>query len=275
MSLLLDGVKGEIIGVLMEKHPLTVHEIQEDILSRYKHDVSKQGIHRAINDLLERGFITREDRSYQIDLRFIETLDRIVGKLKSSYYNVSSSTYLVPRGKSKRFKSNTLLEHDLLWNKIITEIMFSIEPKKNNYYQHVPHAWFAISNFEAEIKVTSLISERCKGFYTLVNGNTELDKWIGRFYTTPSSYYTVREISDPKERDRQYAVLGDYILECQYPREIADRLQKIFSSVGSLSEISLQELIATVNLEVELELVLHNNPRKADSYRYQIGDCFS
>lgn len=263
MALLFDGLKGEIISILTRKYPLQVQELGDLIEKVYQHSVSKQAIHKSLKDLLGRGIILKHYRSYQLDPKFITTLENEVAAIKAAYFGRPTLTFDVPKNGKREYKVNSLLQADSLWNDIITEKMHFYKKKEYDYLQQVPHAWFSLSNTEAEIQVTNTITERCTGFYTLVNGNSPLDRWIERFYKVKNSYYACKSCPSEKDKNYQFAVIGSFVLENHYPEDLADRLGAMFLGVEDLSQLHLQELIGIVKEPVELTVTLTNRGSKA------------
>lgn len=272
--LLETGLKGQIISILSEEFPLQVAEIEEQLFLMHKKKFTKQAIHKALIQLKKRNIISKEEHAYQLAPRFIYSLEQYVHKLKSQYFSKSSLAFDVPARQKREFTSTSLLQHDSLWNSIISEKMIGYKKKEYAYVQQVPHAWFALSHVEAEIQVTNLINERCKGFYTLVNGGTPLDSWVGRFYQGEGSYYHTLDEKCVTAQSKQLAVIGEYILECNYPVSIAERLAWIFESAQNLSMLNLQELIALVNAPTELVITLHRDKARARKLTERIISFF-
>jgi hypothetical protein len=263
--MLLDGgLKGQIFSLLSRQFPLRAGEIQKDLNAECKTTVTRQAVHKALNQLVLGGALRKSGQLYQVHTDFIVQMGRQLEQLRRNYLSKSRPGFAVARHARRTFTVNCLLEQDALWNSIISEKIESYPAGRHPYVQHVPHAWFALSHMEAEIRVTDLILQHCRGFYTLINGAAPLDHWIARFYQGKNSYYCTRAAALAKEYDHQYAVIGAYVLETRYPRALAVRLEEIFSSALNLSQLNLQDLIALVNQPALLKVTLRNDESLAE-----------
>lgn len=263
-------IKSCVIAALSKDFPLSVGALQEKIFLAAQRKVTKQAIHKATKQLLSRGVLRKSGSSYLLSPEYIEQLERELANIKSHYFSKTAQTFDLPVNATRKFTSNSLLQNDSLWNSIITEKMLTYKRKRYPYLQMVPHAWFALSHFEAEIKVTSTITELCSAFYTLVNGSSALDQWIRRFYEGENSHYACRERSRKDRLDFQVAVIGDYILESKYPPEISERLAYVFDYAQNLSQLNLQELISLVNAPCSIELILRRQRSRAEKLSEEI-----
>ena len=264
------GLNGRIVGVLADNFPLQVHEIRALIIERYQVKNSTQAIHLALNNLTKEEVVVKKHHQYQMSHNFIISLDKEVRKMKESYFAKKASLFQVPKNGKQVIHASSLLEQDDCWNSIIRENIGEYSPASQVYVQKVPHAWFSLSNIGEEISIATTILENSKGFYTLVNSNTVLDKWVGRFYAMNGSYYQLRKKPDVQECNYQLAVLGDYILESYYPKEVAQRMSAMFESVRQLSQLYLQELISIVSMPTELTIILSHNKNRAQKLRLAI-----
>ncbi len=268
------GVKWLVIQVLAKKYPLQVHELQLEIEKSSKELFTTQAIHKALNTLLKKRAVMKKGRSYQLATEYILELDEFVRELKSAYFFKPAQTYDVGKNSKKVFEVESIAALDKLWNDILSEKLDEYPIKSQQFCQHFPHAWFNLVHMGEEIKIVNKIVDQCKGFYTLVNGSTVLDEWIGKFYSGKKMYYQMNPKPSVKEIGHCYGVIGDYILEARYPKQLAERLDALFTQSKNLQELNVSELISITHSHEDLELVLQQNARKAAEMKAYILKSF-
>jgi len=224
----------------------------------------------VLNTLREEEQVRKVGRAYQLDPRSILKLDDEVQHLKYNYFLKTKSELRLAPSESKKFVFHSLSELDKFWNHILYDKFDELKPKTYDYTQHAPHAWFNLVQMGEEVKVVQAILQNTTGFYTLSNSKTELDEWIGKFYKGKKMKYTMRKKPIPRERFHQYAVLGDYVIESFWPKEIALRFDKLFRRSKNISTLNVPELVAIAHTPIDIAVTLYRNKRKAERMRAQI-----
>lgn len=260
---LASGAKGSIITALGQHYPLTVCELQAAIAKHSQENFSRQAIHIALTSLKAEKIVEKAGEGYQITGSFIRNLGEYAEELKRKYFKSVSDALGLKDGKKREYQVNSLVHLDSVWNRLIREIVEVYPEGTHRYIQQVPHAWFAVAQFEEELRVTAALQKKCRQFVTVVTGSTPFDRWLQRFYEEATSTYVLAAKTGAASRARQIAVLGEFIIEAEYPAEIARRLKSLFENCTQLSQLDLQSFILCVNAPHEITLKLSRNRGRA------------
>lgn len=256
-------VKDIVVKLLEREFPLGVKDIQNRILFEYEKEVTAQAIHKALNELLDEGVVVKEKHEYKLSTKYIMELDALVRELKENYFSKNVSPFSVGEGESCEFEAESLSELDRLWNKIIFEYLGNVEKDSVKYVQQVPHAWFNLVQMGDELKVTERIMEKTEGFYTLANGNTKLDNWLAKFYRDKNSFYVTKGNPDEGEINHQVAVLGEYVIESFYPKNLARRIDVFFKDSENFINLDIAELLSVAHAQNKVKLTIFHDDKKA------------
>jgi hypothetical protein len=109
-------------------------------------------------------------------------------------------------------------------------------------------------------------------FYFAVTSNTPVDKWCHEFWSknNVNSAYGVGDsgISD-------HVVLGDFIMQIFYPKEIMKEMDEIFSSAKKIHDIKPQKLFEHIfERKTTIPVTITKNPVLADQLRKRILSYF-
>ncbi len=267
---LFSGIKGFIVEILSENHPLTVPQLMNLILKRFDEKVSRQAIHLALRCLKQEMFVDKTKDGYELSLRFMRELESFLNKVKAEYLRPAPGAVALAEGKTRKQEAHSLMELDAMWNAQIQQILSLYPEKAPAYIQQVPHAWFAIAQFEEEAQIVKLLMSQCRSFYTLVSNSTPLDRWLARFYTKSHSRYALTKVQDLKFPNRQLSVLGEYIIEADYPPFLVQQLNRLFGSCSQLADLDLQSFLGCVNAVEKITLKLSRNKIRAQQLERSI-----
>ncbi|MDO8664512.1 MAG: hypothetical protein Q7K44_03155 [Candidatus Liptonbacteria bacterium] len=265
------SLKTLIVELLGRRFPLGAGEIR--LLTRKRNQIpfSLQAIHKALGELQESGTVIKDKHTYELNPSYISKVDQWVNSTKFNYFS-KDNPFSVKPGQKKILPGGSLAEMDMLWNKILEVKMFEFPKQSVIYAQRVPHAFFNLAHMGEETKIVALILKQCKAFYTLVNDTSPLDQWIAKLYEGKRLYYAMQKAGG--ERDHHFSVLGPYIIETWYPRDIAATLDRLFTEPSSLSELATTDLIALLNTSFKGNVILEHNAKKAERMLKSIKAAF-
>lgn len=272
---LFSGIRGEIIEALTRKYPLSVLQLTSEIGKQSGRKVSRQAVHLAVNTLINDQYLDKSNQSYKLSGRFIQDLEKVVVELKETYGKSPDSRTLLNGRNTQKIAVSSLKEMDAVWNNLLREILQPYPIPKHPYLQCVPHAWFSIAQFEEEKHISSLLIERTTGFYTRAAGVTKLDKWLARFYEGAKSQYLISPLKSTNGCRSQLSIFDDYIIEAEYPKGIAQRLDYLFESSSQISEIDLRGFISCVSSPAEIIIKVSRNRRRAKRLKASLFGDFA
>ena len=78
------STKDNIITILSLKQPLTAKEIFNLLHREYENEVSYQGVHKTILQLVEEGIIEKNDKKYQINKEWVKRVSSFGRRLEEN-----------------------------------------------------------------------------------------------------------------------------------------------------------------------------------------------
>jgi len=265
--------KDLVISTLMYNHPLTLTGLTKNIKRKFGASVTFQGVRKAVNQLLESGVITKEGKEYSLSRNWILDLRDFVENLQESYFTEKSGVREIQSiGEDiKVYTFDNLIDLDMFWNRIIAKLFDEDKENKGKkyYVQQSGHTWYVLANLEEETKILEKIKNYGIEFYTLVNGNSFLDRWCKKYYEEQSFFYKVK-LGKKKDVSQYFAVYGDYVIQSEYPKDLSDSIDKLYKKAKDLGSFEVTKLIRLLRKRTTLKMTVTKNPVVAEQLRNYI-----
>ncbi|MFH1054144.1 MAG: hypothetical protein V1740_07030 [Candidatus Woesearchaeota archaeon] len=83
------SVKDLVVSILVHKHPLSVNELHKQIKWQYRHSVSYQAVHKAVNELILNdvleNVIDKDGKNVEISKKWVNNIIKF-GKVLGDNY---------------------------------------------------------------------------------------------------------------------------------------------------------------------------------------------
>ncbi|MFH1664246.1 MAG: hypothetical protein ABH986_05600 [archaeon] len=245
------GVKELSVLLLSREFPLQLIEIKKRLKEEFSVDVSFQAVKKAVDSLEEEGIIKKEGKSFFLDKKWISESKKFFDALTSR--NVSKvgtrKGFNADYKKKNSFFFSDLYELDNFWADLMYEWINNIEKEEKKILTgQSPFGWWFLLNFASETKVHKELKKIGGKEFMVFTKDFPLNQLAVRSYKQifPEGKYIIKENKSP-QAEKDLSVLGDLIIEVEYPKDILRKLNAFFSKYRDFKTDSkdLQKLVTT------------------------------
>jgi len=227
------SVKDLVISILTDDWPLTLKRIYNQIKKRYAVSVTYQAVHKAINELKEKGVIKKEGKVYLIDKKWIENIKDFSEKLEKSYEEER------PLSKIKEgFSVNTIWE---LWPIFIEAFKKDIFNSNNKSVCYVGHLVLNPQlGSEKQIEDYQELAKKYK-FFMVATSHSLLNKiWKSYWEKLGVKVKIGAKLNSNPSID--IFVVGNFIIQIFHPEKIIEKENKLREKVKKVSDINIKDI---------------------------------
>jgi len=265
------STKDLIFSILSQDHPLKLNEIFRNIRKRHSFSVTYQGVRKAVDSLTKEKVLVKENKSYELNREWITYARTFLQNLEKSYFlQTKSNVETITSSKDyKEYRFTSLYELDLFWTEIIMHWSERLEKdEEKTITANVGHLWWMLINLGNETKLnTSLIKKGIK-FYISSWYKFPLDKWALNINKKMGVHAkTIRK------RPKEYVdmnVLGDYIIQINYPENIIKKLDDFYKKYKNIDDINSLEISNICHDKTEIIFKYFRDPTIAKTLRLDI-----
>ncbi len=260
--------KDLVFSILVEESPKTLTQLHREIKKRYGISVSFQAVIKAINSLLSHDIIIKEARLYSLNKDWIFETRNFFDKIYSEQFKVNRPMKKIELGKDVTiYTVHNLLELDKLWNDLLTNWAKHEAKDKRNVWKG-RHCWWLIPRLQEEDILHDFLLKQNIKTYNLVFNKTLLDKLSLRYYANKGEY--IKSIKKDKSLNVDLSAFGEYILKCEIPQDIYNKLEKIYQKTKKIQDLNLKEVLDIFKENSEIEVTLIKDKFLADKIKEDI-----
>ncbi len=249
------STKDKIINLLIHEGELPTKKIHFLLKKQYAMNITYQGVHKLVKQLLSQNVIRQDRNLYSIDKAWIENIKRFI----SSFENK------VPDEPDTKFVKNILLrslkEFDDYYYGLrqgLLKEMSSIPECERRIYYHLPHCYYALAYPTRETElILELKKLKARAFF-ISEGNTPIDRWIRDFYKdSPIDVLLDVEF----EKSREIWLYPTAVYEVYYSYKFIEIFKKLYDSTKDIKQIKFNEFLRDVyELEDPIQIIENRNP---------------
>jgi hypothetical protein len=260
-------IKDIIIDILSFDWPLTLSQIHNRISKNYSHACTCQATYKAICELMQEGVLTKQEKSYSINLDWLSKLKDFAVHVERNYSGNEKVPLLEGVLKTKTENNVTVLtfssviEMDKTWINIKKEYYKNLEKKNDITFWEGSHCWWLLVYPELEYNEIARLKTKQVRHYFINHNKKPLDEFAKKFYGNSGIKFKTKD--SPVDCD--IGVFGDTIMQVYLPKEIREKIDEIYDKYKSPSEVNLPEFIEKVlNKKVSISLILTKNKEIAE-----------
>lgn len=267
-----------VLDILARKPRLTVKDLYDFFLRRYKPGMSLQGFYNLIKKLIAERVLVKEGKLILIDGSWIYNLLNFSNVLQQNYFGKSavSATILLSEGESKTFTLDTVIAMDNFWwhALIVVMLYYVTEPHKDkNAYVYVHHSWFQLVRTSSEQSLNDAYKQHGMHLYHVSGAQTFLDSLTPQLIAGDNVDVRVTPIKEFGE-NTYVVVIGDFIFETSLPRYIFTAMEEIYATTKDMPSFDADALRALIHQPARTSLTISRNKKRAEHIRHQIRACF-
>gem|GEM_PF-3422295 len=215
-----------IVYILAQDDALTAREIYHRT-KKLGSSISYKGLYSALQELVGRGIIRKEERQYLLDIMWIRNLKRFIiqtekTRLQKVPVDLLMACDLNGGAYSKTFDNLRAVDES------ITDVV--VKNIDKIFCANVKHLWWILFH-SGKLIDENLFSAVHKKTFTICQSNTPVDQWCASIRT---------ELNMPTlcgvkcGDDANVYACGDYVIMFTYPLAILNQVGKHFASHGEL-----------------------------------------
>ncbi|HLC79758.1 MAG TPA: hypothetical protein VJG83_05050 [archaeon] len=269
-----DTVKNQLVQILSKEHPLSLANMHRKIAQKFSSRVSFQGIRKAATMLVDEGVLFRnESKEYEISKKWIFDSKKFFDSLSVSYNTRANSKVFAREfleGDYGQYRLKSLFELDNFWTDMLLYCAENIgkdEPKSCISYNNI-HWWFQI-NYGNEMTLwKSIINKGIKSTFVCPAGFPINDVAISNYRSIGGKVGKAKSAIYPSNVDVN--VIGDHIIQVNYPENIVRKLRDFFKKRDSFLSSELKSLNDIMDIKCDIQFTCMKNPQAASAYREKI-----
>jgi len=266
-------VKDIVIDILSFEWPLSLTQLYNKITKNYSCATSYQSVFKAISELCTSGVLSKNGKSYNINLSWIEKLKDFANHIESNYKGNEKIPLIDGILKAKTDNNvtvltfNSALEMDKAWINIKKDYYNNLKESGEVTFWEGSHCWWLLIYPEAEYEeIERLKSKKVKHFF-INHSNSLLDKYAKKFYDNMNMPFKVSN----RKVESDIGVFGDTIMQVSLPSEIKDKIEEIYSKCKNPSEVNIHDFIKKVlTKDTPINLILTKNKEIAEQLKQKV-----
>jgi len=213
-------------------------------------------------ELIEEGIIIKDQKNYSLNKNWIfETkneLEKIYNNLTKEKIKPKSLDSI--QGEVSVFTFDSLSEMMKFWQNIIDDWFqhFKKGEPSINAYQGA-HGWEGLLYADKEKNTMGILKKKGIKSYALSIGNTPLDKYIWKFYSSIGLKVGFSHSTSTFDKSYYVATYGETIVQAHYPQKIVEEIDKFFKKNKTIGNLNLHELSEIVNQKITIKLTVIKN----------------
>ncbi|MFH1500847.1 MAG: hypothetical protein ABIE22_02775 [archaeon] len=265
--------KDLVFTILVEDSPKTLTQLHREIKRKYSYSVTFQAVIKAVNSLLLYGVIVKAEKLYSINKDWIFETRNFLDKLYKDQFEVKKPMKKIELGKEITvYTLGNLLELDRLWFELLMNWAKKEEKDKRNCWRG-SHAWWLLPRLHEEDILHDFMIKKGIKTYNLWLSNTLLDKLAVKYYKDKKEFVKITN-RVKLDSDSHITVFGDKVVKFEIPKQISDKLNKLYSSTKKLEKLDIKKTIDIFKENTEIEFTVIKDKLIADKIKEEIISYF-
>jgi len=262
-----------IIVGLLAKQPLQTASRLHKHCCLGNRKYSLQIIYHHLRKLQTEGVVIKAKDRFSLSLTWAYECLHFADLVYSRYLESPSHLELIPEDHSaKSWQFSNLLRLDNFWVQAMIAI-FSHSGAKLKFGWN-PHPWFYFAQPDKVQRYYAMFKSRGWRYFSTIGGDTYLDQRYAE--SMDASFYEYRLNQTPvfDDMSRYYSLIGDYIIAVKLDQATSRRIDELFMSIKSESDIRYHQVSKALNTPGKLSITIEHNPRKAGRYTRKFREYF-
>jgi hypothetical protein len=265
--------KDLIFSILIDSDPKTLTQLHREVKRRYGVSVTFQAVIKAVNSLLSRDVIKKDNKTYSLNQDWVFQSKNFFDDLYRIQFNIKKPEKRIELGKDVTiYTLNNLLELDRLWYELLMNWSKN-EKRDKRCIWHGRHAWWLIPRLQEEDQLHDFMKKHNIVTYDLWTQNTNLDKIAAKYYSKKIKGAKIMT-SIKLENDAHLCAFGDNVIKFEIPKVISDKLENIYKITKKLENLDLKTTIDIFKQTTKIEFIVIKDQLIADKIKDDIISHF-
>jgi hypothetical protein len=268
-------IKSAIINLLSRGAKESIFLVDE--IKKMRKGTTKQAVYHSLRDLLKEEVITKHKKEVALNQLWIKKLHDFAKETDRSYAlkfenKISLEQFELLNEKDKiSYTFRNFDYYDVFWAHTFSLITKRID-SRSPLYLYNPHEFFILVREKREKYLINWMKKNNRSVYLTLGSDTPLDKQFSKNYSSDIFQVAI----DPKfnfPNNYYLGVIGDYVFETFFDKELCDKIEKIYLKCASESK-AREELEKIVSKKYKMKLSIQNNPTKAAKLKKKLSKNF-
>jgi release factor glutamine methyltransferase len=253
------STKDKIISILSAFPNINTKKINSILKKQYALDVTYQAVHKTLKQMIEQEVLLYEEKSYQINPNWIDSLklfvqrseERLEEKESSGEFSDSKSAV----EKISELKDMDIINLKFMSIKELDKFIMNFESKfinqlaKENSEIIIAHKHNRLPVMYSEFEkiFSNSFKKKKLSYYIVCEQDTMLDNWAVEIYNQKGIGITLN--SNYKIEEDELMMYGDYIIRIYFPKNVSEKIDTIFKRVKGINEFYPEKLFKELFVE--------------------------
>ncbi len=255
------NAKDLVITLLSQEQPLSIIELTNKIKKQYVVSITYQAVRKAVDNLNNQNVLTKTGKRYAISKDWLLQLKSFFDKLLTNYENRTTLKLFnaeFAKEDYALYTFNNLYDLDNFWDEVMTH-WADHEKENKDYYSYTHYHWWLVINLGKETKLFTNFKKKKINSHVILRNVSPLNRWAGSVYADMD----VKIIENIQKDDFPMVdinILGNTVIQVNYPPNLAKKLQLFFKKYKSVQEMSLKEITQLAHEPGDIKFILFKNP---------------
>lgn len=260
------SAKDLVINILLEESSLSLMQIYNTIKKNYNISITYQAVRKAVELLLEKDILKKNNKSYSLNKSWFIKLKYFVDKIVMSNINTNPKQFKTAFTEKNYcvFTLNSLFELDNFWGNVLKYLVTNIKNEKRLSVNIGVFAWWMIINLGRESNLYYYFAKQnIKTYFIFFNQNS-INQYAKQIYE--SLGHNVFLINSKKINNcLAINTLGDTIIHVEYPKQIIKQIKKYFETY-SIEKPNLPLITKIIHTKCKIQFAMFKNKEFADNF---------
>jgi hypothetical protein len=265
------SIEEAIVKVLARKVNLSVKEIISS-LNQEGLSFSQRGVYKELNKLEEQGILLKSKYGYSLQLSWITNLLSFADAAYDIYSHPKYLEQLLSLGtKRTTHKFTKVGRLDQFWIQLMSSLS-RLYPKEY-LYLWCPYQWFNLLHpYNVNLFYQASDMTGTKRYHIMGDDNYLNQKALK---TMPKlGEYSLRNSPFSNQMNTYFSVTGDVVLTIKFDSAFNNRIETLFDSVKSESDLKSYDLNSVFSPDIKGSLTLEKNEIKAKRIKKKFQEFF-
>ncbi len=264
------SVKDLIITVMTTDWPLAQRKLFNLLKKRYGLGVSYQAVHKALQELVKKNIVAKNDKEYSLNLDWVKELQEFTGKLEESYITKTPLAERKWKENMQTFVFDNLFNMDKFLIAQFTELLTDEERIDLPCYSHWEFSWWPLFFSRQEYRGLAALKNPSR-IYISIRDSSDVAKLCANMYTKLGVKI---KVGMDLENNFDYIILGDSVIQMYWPEQLKKDVKKVFKGVKDLAQLDMHALVQIFERKEKINVVVLKNLQIARVFSKKVHAMF-
>ncbi len=264
-----ENIKNTIIELLSSKEEESTNLVDN---ARKETLSTKQGVYKAIRELLKAEQVVKHGSKLAINLAWIKKLKDFAQNIEVSYIPKDNGLLQIPKDKNSLSLSfNSTAELDIYWGHLF--ILLTEKLKGEPIFFFNQHEWFIYDRPHSEENLFEIIKKENKQLFMTIGKQTSFARDFKLKYQNDNIQIAIDEDFSVPITDYLF-IVGNYLITTRYDEEFSNKIDIFFKTKEKFSHSEELEFREIIKQNQKSKVIILENKTKAEEWKKRLSKNF-